>query len=106
MSSPVDCTLGSLLNATAVTRWLNGYQNKSKHCQLTLKKNILPMLLLGIELITLKSSNHESPLPLVPTELSHPQDQMKEAEKKEAKNKKTLTRHLIFTNVCMTAFLG
>ena len=31
-----------LLRATAVTRWWNGYQNKSRHGKLTLEKKILP----------------------------------------------------------------
>ena len=38
-----------LLCATAVTWGWNGYRNKSLHRKLTLKKNILPPLLLGLE---------------------------------------------------------
>ena len=42
-----------LLRATAVTRWWNGYRNKSQHRKLTLEKKILPPLLQGFEPATL-----------------------------------------------------
>ena len=60
------CTFGrndrGLLRATAVTRGLNGYRNKSQHRKLTLEKKILPPLLQGFEPATFRSrvrrSNH------------------------------------------------
>ena len=45
----------ALLRATAVTRGLNGYRNKSQHRKLTLEKNILPPLLPGLEPGTFRS---------------------------------------------------
>ena len=46
-----------LLRATAVTRWWNGYRNKSQHRKLTLEKKILPPFQQGFEPATF---NHES----------------------------------------------
>ena len=51
-----------LLRATAVTRWWNGYQNRSQHRKLTLEKKILPPLPQGSGPATFQSrvrrSNH------------------------------------------------
>ena len=51
-----------LLRATAVTRWWNGYRNKSQHRKSTLEKKILPPLQQGFEPATFQSrvrrSNH------------------------------------------------
>ena len=51
-----------LLRATAVTRGLNGYRNKSQHRKSTLEKKILPPLQQGFKPMTFQSwvqcSNH------------------------------------------------
>ena len=51
-----------LLRATVVTRWWNGYRNKSQHRKLTLEKNFFPPLLPGLEPATfwsrVRRSNH------------------------------------------------
>ena len=51
-----------LLSAAAVTRWWNGYRNKSQHRKSTLDKKIFPPLLQGFEPATFQSrvrrSNH------------------------------------------------
>ena len=51
-----------LLRATAITRELNGYRNKSQHRKSTLEKKILPPLLQIFEPATFQSqvqrSNH------------------------------------------------
>ena len=44
-----------LLRATAVTRWWNGYRNKSQHRKVTLEKKILPPLLQRFEPATFQS---------------------------------------------------
>ena len=62
----VSCNLHFWQNgqerATAVTRGLNGYRNKSQHRKLTLEKKILPALFHGFEPATFQSrvllSNH------------------------------------------------
>ena len=45
----------NLLHATVVTQGWNGYQSKSQHRNLTLKKKILPPLLQGFEPATFRS---------------------------------------------------
>ena len=51
-----------LLRLTAVTRWWNGYRNKSQHRKLTLEKKVLLPLLQGLDPGTFPSrirrSNH------------------------------------------------
>ena len=44
-----------LLRATAVTQGVEQTPNKSQHTKLTLEKKILPPLLLGFELATIRS---------------------------------------------------
>ena len=48
-----------LLRTTAVTRWWNGYRNKSQHRKLTLEKKILPPPLQGRD-SNPRPFNHES----------------------------------------------
>ena len=55
-----------LLRATAVTRVWKRHRNKSQHKKLTLEKKILPPLLLGFELATLRSRVQRSNQQAIP----------------------------------------
>ena len=58
-----------LSRATAVTRGWNGYRNKRQHRKLTMEKNIISMLLPGIEPETSRSRIRRLPL-------SHPRSRV------------------------------